>query len=208
LAGRPWGEQRAPDPSLGTGEIDRGDQLHAERRDLMWRSAMGGFILAAGIALQSHAAVPAGLQGRWDMAPAQSRFHEGVTGPAPDAAVMTVTRDDPGRITYRLVESLEGAEVASGAYDLSFEGGSSNIEIGGKRLAVTAARRDVDGIVVEANPIGRLHAVIRLRQIGADRAVIEHLVDGPQGEIEVERLVMVRDKGASPQIPSAGAIGE
>jgi hypothetical protein len=163
----------------------------SERPDLLWRSALGGLALAAGISVQGHAAA-IGLEGRWDMAPATSSFHEGVTGPAPDQAVMVVTRDEPGRFTYRLVESLDGAEVAQGFYDLTFQGKRSSVNIDGNRQNVIASREAAGDVVIKAPAVGGLQAVIKVQRTGPDTAIIEHFVDGPQGELEIERLSMVR----------------
>ena len=189
--------------------LSRGD----ERVDLLWRSALGGLALAAGISVQSHAA-PVGLQGEWDMSAATSHFREDVTGPAPDQAVMVVSRDDPSRFVYRLVERRRGVEVARGAYNLFFQRASSTSELDGEAQPVAASRTAAGDVEIQARAVGALHAVIRVRRTGADTAVVEHLVDGPQGEIEVERFSMVRRKAVAQAAPTpsptsmGGANGE
>ena len=62
------------------------------------RMAMVGLaVVALGVGVHGYAAAQT-LEGRWTMAPGQSSFQESATGAAPDAAVMTVPRDNPARL--------------------------------------------------------------------------------------------------------------
>ncbi len=175
-----------------------------ERSDLLWRSALGGLALAAGISVQSHAAEP-NLQGRWDMVAANSSFQEAVTGPAPDQAVMVVTRDDADHLVYHLVESRDGVEVARGAYNLSFAGVSKS-QVDGEAQKMVAVRDSSGEVVIAAPAVGDRRAVIKLRATGPDTALVLHFIDGPQGEQEVERFSLVRHK-TSAEIARPSAAG-
>ena len=157
-----------------------------------WQAALVGLALMAGIGAQSYAATPSNLEGRWAMAPAQSSFQEAVTGPAPDAALLTVTRDDADRFAYQLIETRAGAEVARAAYDASFAGASSTSRVDGAGLAITATR-DRDGdVVLRAPKVGASQAAIHVRRTGPDTALLEHDVDTRQGVVRLETISLVR----------------
>jgi hypothetical protein len=162
-----------------------------------WQALVTGLALTVGLGAQSFAAEP-GLQGRWIMSAPQSSFEEGVTGPRPDAATVIVTRDDPQRLAYQLVESRAGTEVARGDYDISFRGGASTSSVDGSSLAVDAVRQAAEDVVIRAPRIGREQASIRMRQTGPDTAELEHDVAGPSGVRRLEVISLVRaDETAS-----------
>ena len=160
-------------------------------RGRRWRAALAGLTLAAGFATQGYAETTS-LEGRWTMAPALSSFQEEVTGPAPDAATVVVTRDDGGRLAYELSESRRGVPVAHGAYDLSFAGAGSTSSVDGARLAVTAERDARGDVTIRAPAVGGLQALIRVRRTGRDTALLEHAVTGAAGARELERISLVR----------------
>ena len=161
------------------------------RRTRLWRTALAGLTLATGVGTQGYAAQPS-LQGQWTMAAQQSSFQEEVTGPAPDAATMIVTRDDPGHLVYQLIESRHGAEVAHATYDISFAGAASTSRVDGLDLAVTAVRDAAGDVVIRAPAIDGMQATIRVRRTGSNTALLEHDVEGPSGALAVERISLVR----------------
>jgi hypothetical protein len=126
------------------------------------------------------------------MAPAKSSVNEAVTGPAPDEVEMMVTRYDASSMNYQLAERLNGSQVASAAYTLSFSGGQSESRIDGRRQNVEASRAANGDVMVLTAKSGDLRAVIHIRQIGADAAVLDHSVLSPSGELQVEEFYMVR----------------
>jgi hypothetical protein len=157
------------------------------------QAMLTGLALTVGLGAQSFAATPS-LEGRWTMAPAQSSFEETVTGPAPDAAVVTVTRDDARHLAYRLVESRAGAEVARGAYDIAFGGDGSTSSVDGERLQV-AAERGADGdVVIRAPQVGKDQAVIRMRRTGPDTAILEHDVVSGGAVRRLETITLIRSQ--------------
>ena len=168
-----------------------------EGRRRVWRNTMAGLALATAVANSAaHAATPTpSLQGRWTMAPAASSFQEGVTGPAPDHATMTVSQDDPHHFTYELVERRGGAEVARGVYDLSFGDAASTTRVDGADLKVEASRAANGDVLIEAPPVGALRAVIRVLRTGPDTAVLEHDVEDAGRTMAVERISLVRTGG-------------
>ena len=156
-----------------------------------WQAVLTGLALSVSLGAQSYAATP-GLQGRWIMAAAQSRFDESVTGPAPDAAILTVTRDDEDRLAYELVETRRGAEVARGSYDVSLEGRSSTSAVDGVRLAVSGVREPAGGVIIRAPAVDGVQASIHLLLTGRDSATLEHDVSSPAGAMRLETINLVR----------------
>ena len=153
-------------------------------------------LVAASAAAPAQGATPT-LEGRWIMAPAQSSFREDLTGPAPDTASMIVSRDDGRRLSYQLIESLNGAEVARGAYDLSLSGDASSASVDGRQRQVSVVR-DANGEVVVRSPSRRgAQVVIRLKRTGSDTATIEHDLETAQGSVVLEKIALVRS-GAVP----------
>ena len=161
-----------------------------------WRGLLAGLSLAAVAGVQAHAAEPT-LAGRWSMAPAQSRFVEAVTGPAPDAATWIVTRDDRDRLAYQLIETRRGAPPVRATYDVAVADARS-AAAAGPDLEVTAVRDAAGDVVIRAPPVDGLQALIRVRRTGRDTAVLEHAVQGAAGATEVERISLVRSTGSTP----------
>ena len=168
-----------------------------------WRAAFAALSLAALGGTAAHAASPS-LAGRWRMAPADSRFAEAVTGRAPEAATLIVTRDNGDRLAYQLIETGRGVRPVRAAYDVSLDGAPSRSSNDGVRLSVTARRDAAGDVVISAPPVGGLRALIRVHRTGRDTAVLEHLVegaaDGPAaaaGAVELERISLVRDLPAA-----------
>ena len=159
-----------------------------------WAALAAGMALTVGFAAQGYAA-GVSLQGDWRMAPSTSAFEEAVTGPAPDTARVTVAKDDAQRLTYQLVETRGGVEVARGVYDVSFTGAPSTSSVDGATLKVVA-RRDLDGgVLITAPAVGGLQASIHMKQTGADTALLEHAIRGADGSVAVERISLIRGDG-------------
>lgn len=165
-----------------------------------WQALLLGLGLMIGLGAQSYAATPsATFQGRWAMAPEGSTFQEAVTGPAPDAAVLVVTRDDADRFAYQLVESRRGAEVGRADYDVSFAGPGSTSTVDGQGLAISAARDARGDITLQAPRVGASQASIHVRRTGPDTAVLEHDVDTGDGLLRLEAISLVRMNDGSGQ---------
>ena len=174
------------------GEGPRTDRPEA-RRACAWRAGLAGLALCASLGAQAYAAAPS-LQGRWIMAPDRSRFEEGVTGPAPDAATLVVSQDNAERLTYALVETRGGREVASAAYDISFAGRASTSAVDHVRMQVQGAREADGGVVIRAPSVDGLQASIHLRRTGPDSALLEHEVSGADSALRVETISLVRGR--------------
>ena len=163
------------------------------RRPLLthsWRAWAAGALAAIGTAGVAHAG--ATLEGRWTMAAQGSSFSEALSGPAPDAATLVVSRDDGRRLTYEVVESRGGAEVARGRYDLSFTAAPSTTTVDGVRRRVEAHRDGAGQVEVRAPAVRGVQAVIRLRRSEPDVAVLDHEVEAPDGVVRVEEIRWVR----------------
>jgi hypothetical protein len=160
-------------------------------------------VLLGGVAALSAASANAqGLLGKWVLAPERSSFVEAVTGPAPEGGEWIVSRDDGDRLVYTLVETRQGDVVATAAYDVSLHGGPSQSHVDGDVRDVVAARATDGSTIIQAPAVAAWRASIRIHQISAREAVIEHVVSGPSGDLVVERLVMER---ASPRLATATA---
>jgi len=158
-------------------------------------------IMVAGAATLSAASANAqSLLGKWVLAPERSTFVEAVTGPAPQGGEWIVTRDDGDHLVYTLVETRDGDVVARAAYDLSLRGGLSQSHVDGDVRNVVASRANDGSTLIQAPAVAAWRASIRIREINAREAVIEHVVSGPNGDFVVERLVMER---TSPKLVTA-----
>ena len=84
---------------------------------------------------------PLGFAGRWAMLPAaKSHFAEGVTGPAPAAADLDVTKDDGAAMAWTLVEH-DGAVVDANEFgNAPLNGSASRIVVDGVFAPVTVKR--------------------------------------------------------------------
>lgn len=164
-----------------------------------WRASLLGLGLMVGLGAQAHAAA-ASLEGRWTMAQRGSSFQEAVTGPAPDDATLVVTRDDPQRFAYQLVERRGGVEVARAAYDVSFDGATSTSRVGGEGLRISAERDARGDVVLRAPKVGGSQAAIHVRRTGPDTALLEHEVATDGGVLRLETISLVRtdDEGSRP----------
>ncbi len=161
-----------------------------------WRGLAAGVALSLGAGAHGYAAT-SNLEGRWVMAPESSSFQEAVTGPAPDMAVVTVTRDDDTGLSYELVETRHGVEVARGVYDISFAGAGSTSSVGGARLQVAGSRDAAGAVVIVAPVVSGRQASIHMRRTGPDSAMIEHDIKTPEGSFKVEKISLVRSASIS-----------
>ena len=188
-----------PSPAAaGLAELIEAQEAPARRRSWNpqpWQAVLTGLALSVGLGAQSYGADLASLQGRWEMSPARSSFKEAVTGPAPDAPTLVVTRDDAQRLVYQLVERRDGTEVGRGAYDISFAGASSTSSVDGAELPVTASRDAKGAVTISAPPIAGRQASIRVRRTGPDTAVLEHDIASAQGVLRLETIALVRAQG-------------
>jgi hypothetical protein len=164
-----------------------------------WQAALVGLGLLVGLGAQSYAATPTSLEGRWTMAAGGSSFQEAVTGPAPDKALLLVTRDDASRFAYQLIESRRGAEVARAAYDVSFAGPGSTSTVDGQGLEISASRDARGDIIMRAPRVGMSQASIHVRRTGPDTALLEHDVETGEGLVRLETISLIRVNGGSAQ---------
>ncbi len=167
------------------------DRPRPASRPHAWRAWAAGALAAIGTAGVAHAGA-ATLEGRWTMAAQGSSFSEALSGPAPDSATLVVSRDDGRRLTYEVVESRGGAEVARGRYDLSFTAAPSTTTVDGVRRRVEARRDGAGQVEVRAPAVRGVQAVIRLRRSEPDVAVLDHEVEAPDGVVRVEEIRWVR----------------
>ena len=173
------------------------------RRTKSYRSmALTGVALALSMGMQGEAAAESvgggqTLEGRWTMAAPQSSFQERVTGAAPDAAVMIVTRDSRDHLAYELSETRQGVEVAHGAYDISLDGAQSVSRVDGVKLGVTANRDGRGDVVIQAPSVGAYRAVIHVHRTGPDSLLLEHDVEGAGQSMTLEQIHLVRAEPAT-----------
>ena len=161
------------------------------RRTAAWAAPIAALAAALAMGAPGYAAA-AGLEGRWVLAPQGSSFAEGVTGLAPDHAVVEVSHDDAKRFAYKVVESRDGVEVARAAYAVAYADGSGTSRIGATVMPVAGARDADGGVVITAPAVAGLRASIRFRSTGGDTAELEHAVEGPQGATVLETLRLTR----------------
>ena len=165
----------------------------AGRRGRMagWAAPAAALAGALSMAAPGYASA-ASLAGRWVLAPQGSSFAEGVTGRAPDRAVVEVSEDSAKRFAYEVVESRDGVEVARAAYTVSYPTGASTSRIGDSVARAAGARDAAGGVVITAPAVDGFQALIRFDPTAEGGAEIQHAVQGPQGVTVLETLRLTR----------------
>jgi hypothetical protein len=138
---------------------------------------------------------PAGFEGRWAMVPARSHFAEGVTGPAPAAADLDVTKDDGATLAWTLVEH-DGAVVDASEFgDTPLDGSPARIVVDGVFAPVTVKRAGLHAIDLTSTLGGGAQQVIHLKLQGPGALTIDEVLMSPSGKSVTQHLEFVRAKG-------------
>jgi hypothetical protein len=156
-----------------------------------WAFALLG--LAATPAL-AQPAQPLGFSGRWTMVPSKSHFAEGVTGPAPAAADIDITKDDGAAMAWTLVER-DGAVVAASEFgDTALDGSPAKIVVDGVFAPVTVKRTGPHAVELTSNLGEGARQLIRIQLSDASTLTIDEVLTSPSGKSVTQHLEFVRAK--------------
>jgi hypothetical protein len=135
---------------------------------------------------------PLGFSGLWTMIPAKSHFAEGVTGPAPEAADLDVTKDDGAALAWTLVERDGLAVAASEFGDTPLNGQASNIVVGGVFAPVTVTRAGPHAVELVSRLGDGASQSIRLELHGSGVLTVDEKLVSPSGKTVTQHLEFVR----------------
>jgi len=137
---------------------------------------------------------PLGFAGRWVMVPATSHFAEGVTGPAPAAADLDVTKDDGAAMAWTLVEH-DGAVVDANEFgNAPLDGSPSRIVVDGVFAPVTVKRSGPHAVDMLSDLGAGAGQSIHIELTRPDALVIEEKLTSPSGKSVNQHLEFVRAK--------------
>jgi len=135
---------------------------------------------------------PLGFAGRWAMLPAKSHFAEGVTGPAPAAADLDVTKDDGAAMAWTLVEH-DGAVVDASEFgNAPLNGSASRIVVDGVFAPVTVKRSGPHAVDLVSDLGAGAGQSIHIELIRPDALTIDEKLTSPSGKVVAQHLEFVR----------------
>jgi hypothetical protein len=138
---------------------------------------------------------PLGLAGRWTMIPSKSHFAEGVTGPAPQAADLDVTKDDGAALAWTLVER-DGLVVAASEFgDTPLNGQASNIVVDGVFAPVTVTRSGPHAVDLVSRLGDGASQSIRLELREPGVLTVDEKLTSPNGKTATQHLEFARARG-------------
>ncbi len=150
--------------------------------------------LSAASPASAEPAQPLGFAGRWSMVAAQSHFAEAVTGPAPSAADLDVTKDDGAALAWTLVER-DGATVEASEFgDSPLDGTPSRIVVDGVFAPVTVKRTGPHAVELISVLGGGASQTIHLQLRDTGALAIEETLTSPSGKSVAQHLEFVRAK--------------
>jgi hypothetical protein len=158
-----------------------------------------GFVVLAALSLAAASAMaqtpqPLGFAGRWEMVAAKSHFAEGVTGPAPAAADVDVTKDDGAAFAWTLVEH-DGAVVDASEFgDAALDGSPARIVVDGVFAPVVVKRAGPHAVDLTSNLGSGAAQKIHLQLSPAGVLVIDETLTSPTGKSVTQHLEFVRAK--------------
>ena len=147
---------------------------------------------AINVAAAAQTPQPLGFAGRWSMVAAKSHFAEAVTGPAPAAAEVDVTKDDGAAFAWTLVERDGSVVDASEFGDLPLNGAAAQIVVDGVFAPVTPKRTGPHGLDLTSTLGGGARQVIHLQLRDPGVLMIDETLTSPSGKSVMQHLEFVR----------------
>ncbi len=137
---------------------------------------------------------PLGFIGRWTMVPAKSHFAEDITGPAPAAADVDVTKDDGAVFAWTLVEH-DGAVVDASEFgDAPLSGATSAIVVEGVFAPVVLKRAGPHALDLTSTLGGGAKQAIHIQVRETGVLTIDETLTAPSGKTVNQHLEFVRPK--------------
>lgn len=151
-------------------------------RSALRRRAAGLALATATLAGPAHAAdAPIGLIGRWTLDLARSHFDEAVTGPAPTAAELDVTKDDGRTLAWTLVEEDPDGLAAFQFADAPLDGRSVRAVANDHFVPISVTREGANGVRIRAGGNGAATQEFVGRLIAPDTLTMDEHFITPQG---------------------------
>ncbi|WP_297511377.1 hypothetical protein [uncultured Caulobacter sp.] len=124
---------------------------------------------------------PIGAAGRWTIDLKASRFNEALTGPAPTAAEVDITKDDGKSLAWTLIEEDEAGLAALQFADAPLDGTPVKAVVNTQIVEITVRREGRNAITaVTTNKTGRKQSM-RVWLSDPDTLRVEQDVDGIPG---------------------------
>jgi hypothetical protein len=124
---------------------------------------------------------PLGAAGRWTIDLKASRFNEALTGPAPLAAEIDVTKDDGKSLAWTLIEEDEDGLAAIQFADAPLDGAPTKAVVNTQIVMISVKRDGQGGVAaVTSNRTGRKQSM-RVWLADPDTLRVEQDVDGQPG---------------------------
>jgi hypothetical protein len=124
---------------------------------------------------------PLGALGRWTIDLGASHFNEALTGPAPIAAEVDVTKDDGSHLAWTLIEEDESGLAAIQFADAPLDGTPTKAVVNTQIVMISVRRDGQSGVTaVTSNKTGRKQSM-RVWLADPDTLKVEQDVDGEPG---------------------------
>jgi hypothetical protein len=137
---------------------------------------------------------PLGFAGRWSMNAGRSHFAEDVTGPAPAAAELDITKDDGAALAWTLVER-DGLSVAASEFgDTPLNGTPARIVVDGAFAPVTATRTGAHAVELVSTLGNGASQTIELKLVSSNAMAINEKLVSPSGKAVTQHLEFDRAK--------------
>lgn len=148
----------------------------------MTRTALPFFIVAALMATPAFAQnAPLGALGRWTIDLKASNFNETLTGPAPLAAEVDVTKDDGKSLAWTLIEEDAEGLAAIQFADAPLDGTPTKAVVNTQIVMISVHRDGPRGVTaVTSNKTGRKQ-MMKVWLADTDTLKVEQDVDGVPG---------------------------
>lgn len=146
---------------------------------------------------QARQAGPIGALGRWTLDLSSSRFNEALTGAAPTAAELDITKDTGAALAWTLIEEDAEGVAAIQFADAVLDGRATRAVVNMTLVEISATREGRNGVVVVTHGKAGRHQSMKVWLADPDTIRVEQDVDGLPGPPD-QALTFRRIKSAEP----------
>lgn len=143
--------------------------------------AAAGLLASAAPALARSQTQPLGALGRWTIDLKASTFNEALTGPAPLAAEVDVTKDDGKSLAWTLIEEDEEGLAAIQFADAPLDGTPTKAVVNTQIVVISVTRDGPRGISAVTNSKTGRKQTMKVWLADPDTLKVEQDVDGAPG---------------------------
>ena len=148
-------------------------------------------------AAQARQAAPIGALGRWTLDLSASRFNEALTGAAPTAAELDVTKDTGAALAWTLVEEDAEGVAAIQFGDAPLDGRATRAVVNMALVEISVTREGRNGVVVVTQGKSGRRQSMKVWLADPDTIRVEQDVDGQPGPPD-QSLTFRRIKSSPP----------